>query len=122
MLDHIVKQVDLIQRQNVPFAYVPGVLHSGLTGAGQFGVSGILGLKITFTTVPSSAGVSIGNPNNLWNLGWINVGSVDGWQPRVWLSDNPQILFPNDMGAMTLLGFSLLPGVVANVLELKREP
>jgi len=122
MLDHLVKQVDLIQRQEVPFAFVHGTVHNGLINAGEFAVQGIAGLLLTLTTVPTLVGTDIGDPNTLWNAGTVSVRNVDGWQPRQWISASPQIFVPRYMGAMTRVGYSLRPGVVATITELLREP
>jgi hypothetical protein len=121
-LDLILKTVTLIQRQAVPFAYVNGTAHSGLTGDGQFSVQGDLGLAVNLTTLPSAIGFSVGNPNALYDVGWINIGTADGWVHREWLVANPFLSMPPDMSAMTLVGYSLGPGVVATITELVREP
>jgi hypothetical protein len=123
MVGQILELVTLIQRQAVPFAYVPGTLHNGLSGAGQLSVTGLIGAKVTITaTTPGAVGVQTGDPEFLWQAGWINWGSADGWSPREFLSATSTVSLPASAGAYTLLGYSLPPGVTVSILELRREP
>jgi len=122
-LSYMRGQIDLIQRQAVPFAYVPGELHEDLTDAGEFSVTGLIGARVTITaTFPSSIGVEAGNPEHLFGAGWIQWGNADGYSARVWLDQVDTLSFPDAAGAYTLLAYSLPPGVVVSILELEREP
>lgn len=121
LLQQIVSLLTLVQRQSVPFAYVPGSSHTGLTGSGEIAVQGILGLSVECTTLPASLGLQIGDPNVLFDVGWINVGTADGWKGRRRITANP-FLVDGLLGDITLIGYSLTPGVVANIRELVREP
>ncbi len=120
-LDLILKMVTLIQRQIVPFSTVHGAVHAGLSGTGQFAVNGILGLGVTATTIPTRAGTIFGDPNQLFDIGWINVGTADGWGPRQFLSSSPFILAPV-AADVTLVGYSIPADVVVTITELVREP
>lgn len=120
-LTYMRSDVQLIQRQKVPFAYVPGTVHSGLTGAGEFAVSGILGLSVTATTVPLRFVPSPGDPTTYYRLGWVNTGTVDGWQVARELRHNPELIFDLD-GSVTRIGYDLADDVVATIAELVREP
>lgn len=120
-LDLILQMVTLIQRQIAPFAYVPGASHSGLSGNSQFAVSGILGLSVSLTTVPSQLGVESGDPDTIFEAGWVTVGTAEGWHKSVRIDHNPTLILPVD-GAETLVGYTFHPGVVATILELVREP
>lgn len=114
--------VQLIQRQVAPFAYVPGVSHSGLTGNGQLIVQGLIGAKITITdNVPGVLSVQAGNPEFVWDAGWINWGSADGFTPREFLSATSTLSLPPDAGAYTVLGYSIAAGVTVTIQELHRE-
>jgi hypothetical protein len=121
-LDHILGQVELIQRQLVPFAYLTGTSHPGLTGNGQFAVQGILGLKVSLTTVPSTVSTLNGDPLELFGAGEVAWGTADGFTERRQIRSNPFLAFPVDMSAATLVGYSFTPGVVATITELVREP
>lgn len=123
MLAQILELVTLIQRQAVPFAYISGASHTGLTGNGQLAVQGLIGAKVTITAnAPGTIGVQAGDPEYLWDAGWINWGSADGFSPRQVLSATTTLSLPPNAGAYTLLGYSLAPGVVVTIQELAREP
>lgn len=114
--------VTLIQRQAVPFAYVSGATHAGLTGHGGFAVQGILGLCVTFTGGGSVIGTEIGTPDTLFDVGWVNVGDGNGYRSRERIRSNPWVYFPQAAGEITLVGYTLNPLVTAAIIELKREP
>lgn len=121
-LDAILAMVTLLQRQSTPFAYIVSTAHTLLSGNAQFAVQGLIGLAIAITTLPTRAGVQAGDPNTLWDVGWIDVGTADGWFSRTFLKTNPQVVFPPDMGAVTLVGYSIPADVVVTITELVREP
>lgn len=122
-LEAVQLQVDLIQRQAVPFAYVEGDVHAGLTGAGQLAVSGLIGAMIEITdTLEPTIGESSGVPDYLWGAGWFNWGSADGYLPRTLLTSVTTLSLPASAGAYTLFAYSLAPGVEITVTELVREP
>ncbi len=120
-LDAILTIVTLMQRQIAPFGYVPGTVHAGLSGNGQFSVQGILGLAVDLTTTPGRAGLEVGDPNQLFEVGWINVGTADGWGPRQFITSDPFIYRPV-AGDVTLVGYSIPADVVVTITELVREP
>jgi hypothetical protein len=115
------RDVTLIQRQDVPFAYVAGTTHSSLSGSGHIVVQGILGLSLVFTTIPTFIGLEAGEPQENLFLGHLSIGTIEGWQSRIPLTHNPQLVL-NISGAATRIGYTLTPGVVVDVLELLREP
>lgn len=121
-LERILQLVTLIQRQAVPFAYVPGTVHSGLSGSGQFDVSGILGLGVDLTTTPAYFGSRAGDPLTLWTDSWLNLGTADGWLSRERVTSDPFLILPRDAAALTLVGYTFAPGVEATITELVREP
>jgi hypothetical protein len=120
-LSALLALVTLIQRQIAPFGYVPGTAHAGLTGTGQFTVSGILGLSVNLTTTPARVGETYGDPVQLFDVGWVNVGSADGFGPRHLISSDPFIIRPV-AGDVTLVGYSIPADVVVTITELVREP
>src|SRR6267154_505458 len=115
-LDAILQMVTLIQRQHVPFATISGGSHVGITGNGQFPVQGILGIKVVLTTTPARLGVVSGNPDDLYDAGWINVGTADGWGPRRWIGSSPMIVRPIEPD-VTLVGYSIPTDVVVTITE-----
>lgn len=121
-LEAILALVTLIQRQLVPFGYVPGGSHS-VSGSGEISVQGLIGAKIVITdAIAGTIGAVAGDPEENFGLGWITWGSADGWYPRQFLGHVDNVSFPNDAGALTLLAYSLAPGVTATITELRREP
>lgn len=118
MLTNILGNEKAILALLTPTTYVIGTAHAGLTGDGQFDIGELFGVSVAITTLPGRVGEELGNPNQLYDVGWINVGSADGWQQRVFLDSNPFLYVPNGMGAMTMVGYSLTPGVVVTVTEL----
>lgn len=117
----ILQQITLVQRQISPFAYIASTAHTGLTGNGQFTVQGILGLAVTLTTTPGRLGQVSGDPTSIFEAGWINVGTVDGWGPREFISSSPFLLRPIP-GDITRVGYSIPADVVVTITELVREP
>lgn len=122
MLANLTSLTTLIQRQQVPFAYVHGDSHAGLTGAGHIDVQGLIGCLVTLTTVPNAMGLDVGDPDTIWSESWINWGNADGSTERAFIRTSPQISLPPAAGQFTRIGYSLAPGVVATITELVREP
>lgn len=120
-VNQILDMVTLIQRQAVPFGYVAGASHAGLTGSGALSVSGLLGCKVDMTTIPASYGQSVGTPVEHFDLGFVTFGSPDGYPSSMRLEHQPTLFLPARCGAYTDLAYSLSPGVVATITELLRE-
>lgn len=121
-LDAILKMVTLIQRQAVPFGYVTGTVHAGLSGAGAVSISGLLGVKVAITTLPTPLGSEGTSPPKHFDAGWITFGTIDGFPQSYRLEHNPQVYLPSRCSAFTDLDYDLAPGVVVTITELLREP
>ncbi|HLZ25664.1 MAG TPA: hypothetical protein VKQ30_26360 [Ktedonobacterales bacterium] len=121
-ISQILKAITLIQRQLVPFAYVPGTVHPGLTGAGSFAIQGILGVSVNVTSVPGPIGQEGTTPAEYFDLGFITFGTADGYPHSVRLEHNPQLILPARCSAFTQLAYDLAPGAVVTINELLREP
>lgn len=120
-LSAILAMVELLQRQLAPFAYLAGTSHVGLTGNSQFAVQGILGLSVNATVLPTNVGIEAGDPNAYFGIGWVAVGTADGFQQSVPIRHVPQLIQPVSPD-VTVIGYSLNPGVTATITELVREP
>jgi hypothetical protein len=120
-LQQLLQMVTLIQRQHVPFAYVTGISHAGLTGAATISIEAVVGLKVAVTTLPTRAGQEAGDPVSLWDVGWIALGTADGFGPRIFISSNPMLVQPVP-GDVTIVGYSIPADVVVTITELIREP
>lgn len=121
ILDNILRQVNLIQRQQVPFAYVDGDSNS-VSGTGEISLQGVLGARIDLTTIPARVGTSAGTPDELFDIGFIRWGDTSGWGPAVRIDTDPLIHLPAQAGIYTRLGYTLTPGVIATITTLLREP
>lgn len=113
--------LDYVQRQGVPDTYAYGSSHAGLTGDGDFGVASILGLSITFTTLPSTYPSFGGDPDMYHQLGRISLGTADGWERSWWATHSPYLILPIS-AAVTKVGWTFPSGIVATITELVRTP
>jgi hypothetical protein len=114
--------VTLIQRQAAPFAYVYGTNHTALSGSGALDVSGLIGCSVDVTTLPNSYGRAGGVPEELFGLGFVTLGTIDGYETSRHIDHDGTLFLPPGAGAYTKIGYSLSPGVVVSIRELVREP
>ena len=121
-LDYILKMVTLIQRQSAPFAYVYGANHTGLSGDGEFAVTGLLGVSVDVTTLPDRAGVLDGTPETLFDVGYVTLGTSDGWVASKRIDHDGTLFLPPSAGVFTRVGYTVGSDVVIDVRELVREP
>jgi len=111
----------LMQRQGVPFGYIPGTTHGPLTGEGVITVSDTLGLSVFLSSVPPGGGVGIATPMNYYDLGELSLGTdTDGYLTRLRITHNPMLVMPVS-AAVTRVGYTLTDGSVAYITELKME-
>lgn len=116
-------QVDLVQRQGVPFAYVYGGFHSSLTGNGVLTFSEpVIGVKIIVQSAPTDIGELVGDQSELWTDSWVNFSSVGDRAGRIRITSAPLLIFPPAAGVFDQLSYSLRPGLEIAVVELLREP
>lgn len=120
-LDAILKMVTLIQRQAVPFAYIPSTTHATLSGAGSFAISGLIGAAVHVTTLPTQIGREGTSPTEYFDMGFITFGTPDGYPSSYRLERESQVMLPTRCGAYTTIAYDLHPGVVATITELVRE-
>lgn len=114
--------VTLLQRYELPFAYIPGAAHSGLTLKGSFAVTRLIGLKIEIVAKPAGSIQLRGNPPYQFDMGWLAVVDANGFLEEKRLTRDTQLWFPRDM--QTAIGFQwdLFDQVVIRVTELQAEP
>lgn len=122
VLDNILGMVTLIQRQQVPFAYLGSTTHSGLSGSGHIAVQGLIGARVLVTEAAYGAGGESGDPSELDDFGWINWGNADGSSSRLWISNSPFVSLPSSAGQYTRIGYSIRAGGQISITELVREP
>lgn len=104
------------QRQTAPASYAAGTSHN-VAGSGSFTVSNILGLRVHITASPDYLGARPGTPEATFQFGWINTGSVDGYELGKRLLYQDQLIFGVNP-ACTKVGYSLEQGVSATITEL----
>lgn len=122
-LDVIKDQVDLIQRQSVPFAYVAGTNHSGLTGDGHIDVADLIGCQLTLQApFPDWLGFETGDTYEYFTESWINWSVGPRAAPREFIRSGVQLSFPRNAGLYTRISYSLKPGIHLAITELEREP
>jgi hypothetical protein len=122
LLSRILQMVTLQQRQTAPFAYVPGPIHSGLTGEGFVSVQGILAALAVITAMPPGLSDDSSTPSRTADLGWINFGTDDGYDPPLTIQSASQFCTPALPGVYTKIGYSMKPGITLELRELVREP
>lgn len=119
MLDKIWEYVQLIQRQHVPFAYLQGTEHTGLTGNGELAVSGLIGVVVDVTAFPLGMGEADGQPARLFDAGWVTPGTADGWEPSVRITHDA--MYVRLGGEITKIGYTIPAGFAVTIRELVRE-
>lgn len=115
-------QVDLIQRQAAPFAYIEDDAITGLTGHGHVDVQGLLGCLITIEELPDDAGLVDGDTQEVFADSWINWANASDATPREWIRGFSQLSFPRNAGVYTRISYTLRPGVQIAITPLVREP
>jgi len=121
-LSEILELVTLIQRQAVPFAYIFSTAHSGLSGEGHVDVQGLLGVRVVLDAIGTGVGAESGDPDEIFEAGWITWGNDDGSTKREWITHSPFISMPAVAGQYTRVGYTLGQGVSATITEIVREP
>jgi hypothetical protein len=122
LLQQIYALLQIVQRQAAPFAYVYGANHTGLTDTNEIAVADLLGVSVQPTTIPTSYGREAGTPETLFDLGFVSLGTTDGWVHSRRIDHDGTLFLPDQAGVFTRLGYTLAPGVVADIRELVREP
>lgn len=120
-LTQIYSLLTIVQRHGVPFAYVPGAVHSGLTGTGSFPISGLLGLRVQLAEEHEGQPVLPGNPPYLWNQGWLSVNDANGMLEEKRLTRTGLEWFPKFCQTATSFNWAVADGVVMVVTELEAE-
>jgi hypothetical protein len=121
-LQQLQSNVQLLQRQIIPFAYLTGAVHAGLSGQGTIAVSSLLGVKVDLTTIPPTFAQQADVANYIFGVGWMSILTADGFIDERRVTRAHQLWMPELMSDATSFGYSFAPGIVATVTELLREP
>jgi len=122
LLGQIASLLTLVQRQAAPFGYVYGTNHTGLTGTGSISVADLIGVSVDVTTTPGYIGEEAGTPIELFGIGFITLGTTDGYETSRRIDHDGTLFLPHAAGVYTTIGYTLNPGVVVDIRELVREP
>jgi hypothetical protein len=114
--------VELTQRYGLPFAYIHGAAHSGLTGQGSFAVSRLVGLDIDITAMPPDTLRLRGNPEYLFDMGWLSISDANGMLEEKRLTREALLWLPRLMPTALTFAWDLFVGVQMRVTELQAEP
>src|SRR5690348_15549751 len=97
--------IQQLQRYEVPFAYVSGSAHSGLSGSGSFTVpNALLGLRLELTATGSEVGGFAASPDFVSDAGWWSVETVDAVIDERRIRHADQTWFPRFMPTVTRVG------------------
>lgn len=103
-------------------AYMLADVHSGLSGAGSFDVSGDVGVLVQITARPSAGLVLAGTPGYVWDVGWMSLSTGDGMLEEKRITREAMLWLPPIGKLATSFGFYLNEDFVVDVTELKPEP
>ena len=112
----------LIQRYALPFAYLRGTRHAGLTGSGISPIGRSVGLLIEVIVQPPSNRRFIGAPPYISDLGWISCLTPDGMLDEIRLTRTATTWLSKLIPSATQVGFGLRDGVEVDITELHAEP
>lgn len=112
----------LIQRYQLPFAYIRGAVHSNQSGTRSFGVSRLVGMQFDLDALEGEHRAGAGNPPYIFDLGWMSIMTPDGMIQEKRISQAHLVWEPQLMGEATIFGFELTPGTVGHFTELEAEP
>jgi hypothetical protein len=116
------QDLTLLQRYVLPFAYVPGTVHSGLSLTGAAAVARSVGLLIDVIAFPAGNKQLIGEPPYIFDLGWVSVVTPDGMVDEIRLTREHTTWLSKLIPSATSVGWGLRDGVIINVTELRAEP
>jgi len=113
--------VDLMQRRLLPFAWILGTPHTGLTGTGVISVQDVIGAVVSMT-VPGGWGSTAETPRRLIP----SAGSLQGSDGTSY-SDNFQLHYENELiffgqSWATGIRYNFRPGVTVTLTPLLPEP
>ena len=111
-----------LQRYKLPFAYIKGAVHSGLTGEGSFPIPRLVGLLVEITAPDGSQPILAGNPPYLFDQGWMSVSEVNGMIEEKRITRTSFTWLPGSISICDHFNWHLFDGVTLRVTELEAEP
>lgn len=101
-----------------PEAFEEGIVHEGLVGEGRFTISEAIGFKVEITERPGAGIILSGQPNYLWNMGWISTLADELLLEEKRVTRDGYYWFPCSMQFATEFTFTLRDFVELRVTEL----
>lgn len=111
----------LIQRYEVPMAYISSISRGPLTGSGTFAIARCVGLRLEVTAGLPTRQLE-GNPPYVWNIGWVSVLDGTRMLEEHRISQQYREWFPQEMPLAGTVNYWLYPGVSLQITELHAEP
>jgi hypothetical protein len=121
-ISSIILNVETLQQWGLPFASVDGAEHTDLVDAGSFPIARLLGLRVYVVATEPGRPVLPGNPPYLWDCGWMSINNADGMLEEKRVTRSGFTWLPRAMQLATSFNWSLTPGTVLTVIEIKPEP
>jgi len=122
LLEQIMGLLTIVQRQSVPFAYIPGTVHGPLGASGEFNLDDIvLGLKIEVSSIDGTVGEQLLDPLRLFDVGWVSIGDADGFWCQTRVTNPSMLYFPKFAGSATKVGWTSTSNARLTITELLRE-
>jgi len=118
MLGPMAAELQRFRQYELPFRYAIGGAHVGLTAEGSFGISRLLGMRIVVTAYPTPARALVGNPDYIYDLGWLSISTPEGMVVEKRLSQVAFVWVPDQMPLATTFAWALGAGVVVTATEL----
>lgn len=101
-----------------PAAYTSGTVHEGLTGEGRFLLGEVVGFKVEVTERPGAGLVLTGQPQYLWNMGWMSTLAGDALLEEKRVTREGYFWFPCSVHLATEFTWSLREFTEIRVTEL----
>lgn len=121
MLQTAMQMLTLLQRYVLPFAYIQGTVHAGITGSGSFSVQSLSGIQTHVSAYPASLRTAGGFPTYIYDLGWLSILTADGLIDEHRLTRVDSVWQPRLMEEAITFGYFLNPGVTVTFTELQVE-
>lgn len=121
LIQHILDQVNQIQRFEVPFAYVKAASVAGLTGSGTITIQRAIGVQIQITSSPPTNTTLPGTPPYVFDLGWCSFIETDGMIEEKRVAQTNLTWFPRLAPLANQIGYFFSPGVTATITPLLPE-
>lgn len=120
-LEGISELITILRDQQTPASLAESTVHSGLSGSGTITVSGILGVRVRLTSIPSFIGRYPDNPTTFINAAWVDWDTAEGWHGPYSIKNDDELIIPLSP-LTTKIGYNFSTGVTGSITEIIRGP